>query len=244
MAYTTSSLVGDEVLQTIDNNSTPSSTTVTTWITEAEDQIDELTGTRFESTTVTDAIIPFISDNAFSDQQHNFWFAAARQATLGLTQNAFFLQDVNGGPQRRPIISITSLAVNGAPPSSADSFTALTENTGSGGSYITDKETGKTVFISDFPLFGHPRAIKTTFAYGYASVPLRVQELTTKMVAKRVIQAKANASQFTNIDSYTLEGISRSKSINQTAAFLKSLQIEIDSLTSKVVGTYRIDVAQ
>lgn len=246
MAYTTEALVEAEILQDIDTTTKPTTAQVATWITEAQAEIDELAGTKFEARTVTSAIIPFNKDTAFTDDSHLYWYNLFRQVPLGYTYNAIFLQDTNGAQQRRPItciccLDINNSAVNGT---QADSFVALTQNTGSGGHYIADFETGKVVFLCCVPLYGHPRAIRTTFIYGYASVPAVVQMLATKLVARRVIGAKAKTSQFASVDSISLDGVSISKNIGSTTIYLKNLDDEIKSLKQDLIGTYRVDVAR
>jgi hypothetical protein len=250
MAYTTVGCIGVELQQTFDASSTPTCTTVANWITEAEAEIEELSGTKFgtgsDGCTVTAAIIPFTSDTAFSDNNNRYWGLVAGQNLTGSIPNAVFLQDVSGGPQRRPIVSITSLGVNGSSSfgNAADSFTALTENTGSGGSYFLDKETGKIVFTSCGPIYGHPRAICTTYKYGYSAIPATVQQLSTKMVARRILATKANLSQFSSIDSFSLDGLSISKNITQSVNYMQSLDLDIKRLQNEVVGAFKVDVVR
>jgi len=216
--YTTELLIEAETLFDISVSSEPTTSQVAQWIEEVEDEIDSITGTSFTSVIVTDAIIPFTHETAFNGSNNSYWYGRNRQDMPRELTNSFFLQDTAGGRQRRPIVSITSLSRNSSSSygTEADDWTALTENTGSGGDYNIDNETGRVTILQCVPILGHPRGIKTTYNYGYSTIPEKVKTLATKMVAKRLLEAKATNSQVSSIDSISLEGISISKNISQT----------------------------
>jgi|TARA_Y100000310_G_scaffold339517_1_gene432425 hypothetical protein len=237
--YTTEALVEAEILTGITTTSNPTTAEVAQWIEEAEAEVDELTQTSFTTTTVTNEVIPYDERTALSLSTVRSDYKVRRDTTFDYDRDSFFLTE--DGFRRSPITSITSLSRNTASDGETDSFTALTEQTGSGGDFIW-KKNGLVTFVKVKPNFGNRRGIKTTYTYGHTSIPNIVKTLTTKMVAKRVIQAKANRSQISSIDPISLEGISLGKGITQTSIYLQQLEREIRDLMEEVVGTFRTEL--
>lgn len=245
--YTTEVLVEGEILQSIDTTTSPTTTQVAQWIEEAEAEIDEMTESSFTSVTTTDSIIPFTDETTFVVPTTNFFSGNVRSdRALDSFHNSFFLQDTCG-VQRRPIVSITNLCSNqsSSKGTAADSFTALTQQTGSGGDFIVDCRTGRVTLFDCKPQYGHPRGIKTTFVYGYSStVPTLIKTLATKMVARRVIKAKIDSSNFTQVDNVSLETLSVTKNTQQMVVYLKSLDDEIKELKKEVIGNFKIETVR
>jgi len=239
--YTTETLVEAEILTDIDATTSPTTAQVAQWIEEAEAEIDELTQTSFTTTTVTDEIIPFDERTALSLSSIRSDFKIRRDVTFDYDKDSFFLTE--NGYRRSPITSITSLSTNSASDADTDSFTARTEQAGSGGDFIW-YENGLITWIKNKPVFGNRRAMKTTFVYGHTSIPNNVKKLATKMVALRVIKAKANRSQISSIDPISLEGISIGKGITQTTIYIQQLEKEIKELIEEVVGTFRTELVR
>jgi hypothetical protein len=245
--YTTTTLVSAEILQTIDGSSTPTNTQVDQWIEEAEAEIDEMTASSFVSATASNSIIPFTDETTFTVPTTNYYTGNVRaDSGLNPTQNAFFLQD-ECGIQRRPIISITNLCSNQSSScgTEADNWATLTEQTGSGGDFIVDCRTGRITLMRCRPYRLHPRGIKTTFVYGYsATVPELIKTLATKMIARRVLKAKIDSSNFLQVDNISLETMSVSKNTQQMVTYLKSLDDEIERLKEKVIGNFKIETVR
>jgi hypothetical protein len=238
--YTTETLVEGELLYSITESSNPTSSQVANFIEEVEAEIDELTETSFTEVTITDEIIPFTERNAFM-YSNLAGFGGIRTDYIFPDKQAIFLTASN--VKRRPITSITSLYRNlSGSTLDADSWEQLTEQTGSGGDFILDKQTGLIVFINNKPPFGHHRAIKCTFKYGYSSIPSIVKTLATKMVAKRVLIAKVMKSQMSSVDDISLESISINKGVNKSISLMKQLQFDIDTYRQKVVGDFKVDI--
>ena len=245
--YTTEVLIEAEILQDITVSTKPTTAQVAQWIEEAEAEIDEMTESSFTSVTTTDSIIPFTEETAFIVPTSNYFGGDIRSdTTRNSRENAFFLQDTCG-IQRRPIVSITNLCTNSSSScgTSADSFTALTEQTGSGGSFIVDCRTGRVTLLSCRPAYGHPRGIKTTFVYGYSTtVPTLIKTLATKMVARRVIKSKIDSSNFLQVDNVSLETLSVTKNTQQMVVYLSSLDKEITELKKEVIGNFKIETVR
>jgi hypothetical protein len=245
--YTTEALVEAEILQDITVNTKPTTAQVAQWIEEAEAEIDEMTSSSFTSTTTTDSIIPFTDETAFVVPTTNYFSGNVRADSGGTRwENGFFLQDTCG-IQRRPIISITNMCTNSSTAcgTAADSFTALTEQTGSGGDFIVDCRTGRVTLLACKPIWGHPRGIKTTFVYGYsATVPTLIKDLATKMVARRIIKAKVDSSNFLQQDNISLETLTVTKNTPSMVVYLKSVDEEIRRLKKEVIGSFKVDVVR
>lgn len=97
MAYTTETLIEQELGEQFDANSTPNSTAITQWINEAQAEIDLITGTSFTTNTAT-------------DEYHDF----PENGSVFMTKN-------------RPVVSVTSMAFNENGLGYAANWVSLTE---------------------------------------------------------------------------------------------------------------------
>lgn len=231
MAYTTEAKVEAELQTDITSTSTPNSTQVATFITEAEALIDRRTGTTFGTAAFSDEILNLNEDNTFTSSlitqgngysRNDYWFGGVG------SKDTFYLP-------YWPIVSLSDLSTNSAGATEADSWTTRTEQTGSGGDFTLNYSTGKIKFLQNYPRYGD-RSVKASGVYGFSSVPDVVSELATKLVAHRILEGKAKKSQATSVDSIQLEGISIRKNIGQTSQFLVQIKNRIDELW-EAVGT-------
>lgn len=236
--YTTESLVEAEVLFGITSSTSPNSTQVAQWIEEAEERIDGWTNTSFTSTAVTNEICPFDTSSAFKGSHYQQAGSLRTDTRSSITFDTSFLT-VNGNPIR-PILTISSLYVNKSSPSQADDWTLLTEQTGSGGSFIVDYQTGHLTFLTDKPFYPTVRGIKWTGTYGYSSIPYKIQELATKMVAIRVLGARIKRSAVKAPNSVTMESISIQVQTSQMVTLMKFLQGEVESLKEDLINKYSV----
>jgi hypothetical protein len=236
--YTSVSLVEGEVLFNITASSTPNTSQVTVFIKEAEGEIDELTNSSYTPITVTDEVVPY-TDNEALYYGGNLYGGIRYDSSLS-TKSCLYLTYNNRAV--RPILSISSLAKNNANNTSADSWSALNLQAGSGGDFILDKQNGMIIFLKDPPIFGTLRALKWSGTYGYSTIPVTVNQLATKMVAKRVLLAKAMKSQMSGQDDISLESISITKGITRTVVFLKYLDEEILRLKSELMDTFKTEI--
>jgi hypothetical protein len=97
MAYTTQALIEEELQMKFDANSTPTDSSITSWIAEAQSEIDDTLQRKFTTTTETDE---------YHDMPRN--------------QNFLLLNN-------RPVIAISSLSYNSAGLGSTPDWVALTE---------------------------------------------------------------------------------------------------------------------
>ena len=232
--YTTEEFIEAEIGKAITTTTTPTTAQVTQWIEEAENYIDRRCNTSFTSVTQTDEVYPWNSDVAFIKPAHSPYYGNVQRTDYGLSGggNAFNLGYA-------PIISMTSLSLNSAGSTSADSWTAKTEQTGSGGDYAVDLSTGAVLFLNCVPTVSE-RSIKTTFVYGHATIPAIVETLATKMVARRVIDMKVKKSAFTSTDSVSLASLSIKKELRDNVEYLSKLDSDIEGLFGEVGELYSI----
>ncbi len=220
--YCTEAMVEAELGTAISATSTPTSTELDVWIEEAEKDIEERADTTFTSSSFTDEIIHVDRHNSYNRQLYN--------------ENYYYQTEY---PELRvklpykPILTISSASRNTGSHHGADSWESLTEQTGSGGDFIIDKQAGEMVFLKTFPI-PKKRSLKITGTYGFSSVPLHVQRLCTLLVVKRVIMSRMSNSQYSSTDSITVEGISISKGVTQSQSYMDGLKAEIDELWKRV----------
>ena len=171
-------------------------------IQRAEGQIDLKTDTSFKVNTETDEIHSvnrynieaspenLDSSSGSTPQRADRWGCAANRVKVNNT----------------PLISITSLSTNSAAVVSADSWTELTQHTGTvGGDYmISSKDAGLIDFLTNYPSMGE-RRWKTTYTWGHdpdstdRKIMARVrvaQRLTIVLAAKMILSRKSSGSIF------------------------------------------------
>lgn len=234
--YTTQEKIEAELQTTFTGTSSPTTTQLATFITEAQGRIDRRTGTTFGTATFADEILDLDENNTFTSSNIVLVNNYGRNdySLHGQLKDTFYLPFA-------PIISITSLYTNDASSLSSDDWQLRTEQTGSGGDFIVNKDSGSIRFLQNFPRYGE-RSIKVSGVYGHSSVPEVVSELATNLVVERVLSDKAHKSQFTSVDSISLEGISISKGIGSTTNYLRQLRNRTDQLW-KEVGDVIVEVA-
>jgi len=234
--YTTEEKVEAELLTTFTGTTSPNTAQIATFIAEAQELIDRRTGTTFGTAAFTDEILDLNEDNTFSSSiagldtnygRNDYLFDSVGRRDL------FFLPFA-------PIVSMSSLEVNGAGASGIDDWQVRTEQTGSSGDFQLNKDEGSIIFMTNFPRSGK-RSIKTSGVYGHATIPGVVSELATKITAQRVLGARIKKSQTTSVDSISLEGISIRKNIGQTTQYLQTLNADVQELWA-TVGDLIVDV--
>lgn len=119
--------------------------------------------------------------------------------------------------------------------SSTDSWSDLEPQSGGGGDFIVDTDTAMVTFVDNYPALGI-RKIKTSYSYGYLTVPKVVERLAILLSVRDVLISKNNSSQFDSVDDISLEGISIRKGTSTTTYFTW-LNLEIERLW-KVVGDF------
>lgn len=216
-------------------------------IQRAEGLIDTKTGTSFKSVTVTNET--HTADRYSLDISPDYLDTISSMDTLRRDSMAgAVLNRIK--TKYSPIISITSLSVNNAGFDAADSWTALTEQTGSGGDYYLENvDAGIIDFISDYPRLGK-RSWKITYAYGYdrTSTDRRVQSLlkvverlTVLLACKSIITTKSTGSMFDSTRDVRIGTIEIKAGAQSSSQYLKSVEPEIEELW-KEVGDHGIEV--
>jgi len=187
----------------------------------AEARIDERSGTKFTSTTVTEYHdFNQWTSNKSAEQLEYVGYTGRRDYYTAYWNNMFRLSHF-------PVVSITSLSENASSASQADSWTALTEQTGSGGDFIVDTNTGAVTFVNNIPRYGK-RALKVIYVYGYATVPKQVERLTVLLAIMDIVMMRSNNSQFNNSENVSMGELSFSNSSGSNAIYLRALQERID----------------
>src|SRR3990167_8928686 len=216
-------------------------------IQRAEGLIDLKTNTSFKQVTVTDEV-------------HNIDRYSIETSPAYLdTINPLYGSRTDywgGGTQNRvqtdyaPIVSITSLSTNSAGYTSADSWTALTQQTGSSGDYlIADANAGIIDFVSDYPKLGY-RSWKITYIYGYnrdstdrrvISLLRVVERLTILLACKSIITTKSTGSMFDSMRDVKIGAIEIKAWAMSGVQYLKSIEPEITELW-KEIGELGVEV--
>lgn len=200
-------------------------------ILRAESEIDERSGTSWKVNTATDEIHDF---NLYTSYKSPEQLTGYSTDMLVGTRNDHWNSQWNDRfkVEHTPIISVTSLYKNYAASSSADSWTELTEQEGSGGDFLVNTDTGIITFIKNVPSTG-ARRIKLTYTYGASSVPKVVERLAILLSVKDVLMSKSNDAQFTPV-SLSVDGFSTSSSLSSSVTYFNWLVKEIDNLWKHV----------
>ncbi len=152
--------------------------------------------------------------------------------------------------RNRPLISISSLGINIATATEADSFTALTEQTGSGGDFIKDVRAGTVTFISNPPKWGKKRSFKITYAWGLdrsstdrKDVMKReiVRELCVLLSVRQVLTAKHSGAHFDTQEDISLESISTTIVSTKVVAYLAMIKERVIDLWASI-GVFNVDM--
>lgn len=144
---------------------------------------------------------------------------------------------------RKPIIAITSLSKNGASGVEADSWTALTEQTGSGGDFIVaDYNDGIIDFLNNYPRLGK-RSWKLTYTWGHnpdstdPKVLDRIKvvnRLTVLLASKNTITTKSTGSMFDSTRDVKIGSIEVKAGAGSSKTYLQSIEPEIKELWNQL----------
>lgn len=224
VTYTTVAKVASYLGETIDATTTPSTTEVGEFIDRAEAEIDDMTGTSYQTQTATAELYDYDRYSVFVKEPVLHQVGRV-DSQFTPTRNSLKLNNY-------PIISITSLEVNQGT-HAVPNWKSLTENT----DFVVYKDEGNIVFLrSDALPVEDLQGIKTTYTYGHAAVPLTVEKLCTLMAVKEVLRSKQANSSFATMDSITIETISITKSTQESVELLQSINDEIELLKKEIIG--------
>jgi hypothetical protein len=213
MSYTTEAKIEAYLGEIFDTTTVPTSSAITDYIAWATALINKETGTAFESTTVTDSI-----------------FNAVTMEYEGLTALKM---------PKKPIVSVTNFYVDEVALGSntTTTWTARTEGRVSTADYVIIADDGLLAFHHDAPTDGILN-IKSTYVYGYSTLPADVEKLATLLVVREILRAKLANSTYSSSDNITVGPISISKASSSGSVGVKELQEEIDEAW-KVVGRFK-----
>ena len=194
----------------------------------AEAEIEERSGTKFKSTTVTNEYHDFDQYTSWKGPEQLRGYAT--DMLVG-SRNDYWNTVYNDRIRLKytPVLTITALSKNNNGKNETDSWESLTQQTGSGGDFIVDLDTGIVTFVGNAPALGI-RKVKVSYTYGFSSVPKTVERLAILLSIKSILTSKVNSSQFDSTDSISLEGISISKGTGGSVTYMDALNKEIKEL--------------
>ena len=209
-------------------------------IQRAEGLIDLKTNTSFKQITVTDEVhtVDRYSIDISPDYLDTLSFPtnARRDGLIGIVTNRV-------KTNYAPIVSVTSLSRNAAAFDATDSWTALTEQSGSGGDFvIADATAGIIDFIDQYPRIGK-RSWKLTYVYGYnrdstdrrvISLLKVVERLTILLACKAIITTKSTGSMFDSMRDVRIGAIEIKAGAMSGVQYLKSIEPEITELWREI----------
>lgn len=232
--YTTVQRVYDE-LDGIDQDDLTAKRVINV-VQRAESEIDEYSGMKFTSTTVSQEIYDYNSVNTnMSPEQLEFIGNDIRRDHWNvMNRDRLWLRN-------RPIVSITLLQRNTAGETATASYETLDEQSGSGGDYILSedgKAAGYIDFVGDKPRWGK-YAVRITYEQGYATTPKNVERLATLLAVRDIVISKISRSMFDTPHRVSLKGILVDRG-NAPTAYLQSINIEIDKLWNTIGREFRL----
>ena len=203
---------------------------------EAESEIEEKSGMKFASTTVTQEIYDWNEYTTYKSAEQ-----LASRVGIGRTDywNVNFTDVLQ--LRNRPIISITTLQRNTAGESASDSWETLDENTGSSGDFVlnpTLKSAGLVSFVGDKPRYGK-RAVRITYNYGYSTTPKNIQRLATLLAVRTIVLSKISRSIFDTPHGFSLRGIMIDRS-GAFSSYIEMISKEIDRLWVGIGFEFRV----
>lgn len=134
-----------------------------------------------------------------------------------------------------PLVSISKFEIN----TGTDFDITWTEITQGTQYLIEDLDTGRILFNSG--ISGNvpkSQAFRISFIYGYETIPYIIEELATKLTAKKFIQSKLGKDGSSGNESIKVGPITISDGSSQTLSYVKGLNQDIDMLL-KQLSTFK-----
>jgi len=213
MAYTTISEISAELGGfSLTASSVPTSTQVESWISDAEKEVNEVTGRVWESTTITS------SAYEYADYHGNGRI---------ILQNA-------------PVISVESVEYDSDGIGAASTaWSTITEGRLDTNGFVLYKEEGLLNLHSSTgkQVPTGLQNVRITYTYGYSTVPLHIKRITTLIVAKRLILSVANKAGSEEGGSISVGTISVDDPNNYVSNHLSRVSEELTYQFNKVKQT-------
>lgn len=205
-------------------------------ILRSEAEIEDRTETKFKSVTLTEEEYDINQYTSYkSPDQLESYNTPMLVGSRNDYMNTYFNDRIL--LNKTPILAITTLQKNDAGKSATDDWTTLTQQTGSGGDFIVETDTGIVTFVNNIPTKGM-RKVRVTYNYGYSTVPKVVEKLCILLSVRDVLVSKGNDTTMSSINSISLGGeLSVSSGISGTVGYYTWLVSEIDKMW-EVVGDF------
>lgn len=217
MTYTTTTEVAAELGGiTITSTSSPSTTQVTSWIRDAEAEINSLTGMSWNTQSLTGSVYEY------HDYKGN---------------NRLILNNA-------PVISITKVEYIssdwGAP---SVTWTELTEGRTSSDSFIVYKDEGLIQFHNNTSGTHLPKRgvqnVRVQYSYGKATVPNEIKRFATLLVAKRYMLSVASKTASEEGGAVSVGTISVDDPNNYVHNHYDRVTKEIEYYRKQVIGSFK-----
>lgn len=213
--YTTAALVEAEVRATtpFSPSTTPTLSQVEVWIAEETAFVDRLLGESFSQNTASSVLVDYDGSGIL---------------TL----------------PHSPVISITSIQYNVNSHLVSPSW--ITLESGFGKNYLEYLDEGEIEFINGgegtyhVSPIGGKKKFRLTYSYGYASVPLDIQKLTTLLVSKRVIQTLISSQANSEGGEIRVGTIMVADPTSFSNNYLVNLNKDIDDTLSKMRRDFKV----
>ncbi len=217
-------------------------------ILRGEAEIDLRTKSSFKSNTITDEFYDTSNENMWTSPQRGLGLnvnTSGSRADRGFGWNLDVVRLRNS-----PIIAVTSFSRNTASDNKADTFEVLTEQSGSGGDFILDKNRTTLTFLNNKPYFGRTRAFKVSYTWGLDRTATDnetvrkmalARELCVLLAVRQILMSKSNTSHFSGLDPLSLESISLQSGIVQGSTYLRYQKERIDELYA-LLGEHNISM--
>jgi hypothetical protein len=196
----------------ITTSSTPALATVQGWISDASDEIDQLTGRIWGVSAVTSDSYEYVDyDGEGRIRLKNF-----------------------------PVISLESVEYDSKGIGAVSTvWSALSEGRTSGTHYVVYKDEGILLLHNNVVVPYGTQNVRVTYTYGHLTTPRHIKRLCTLMVAKRYITSVANKGASVEGGSVSVGSISVSDPSSYVLSHLDRVNTEIDFLLEKVNSTFK-----
>jgi hypothetical protein len=138
---------------------------------------------------------------------------------------------------KNPLISVTSFSVDTGGLGATTNWDVRTEGRTASENFVILESEGVLHFHTEIPSAGIQN-IKTTYAYGYDTVPADVEKLATLLVVRDIVRARLADNTFSAQDSITVGPIRIQKSGQSASQGVVELNSEIDDMW-KAVGKFK-----
>jgi hypothetical protein len=138
---------------------------------------------------------------------------------------------------KRPIVSVTNFYIDNGGLGNTTDWDELSEGRTGDEDFVILEDEGVLYFHNNVPRWGIQN-IKTTYVYGYSTVPVDVAKLATLLVVREIVRGRIADNIYSSQDSISVGPISVSKAGSQSTSAVAELESEITDLW-KAVGRFK-----